>query len=229
MGKLVFSPSNLSTYATCPRRFYGQSVIKALPWKVSAQKSRGTVMHTAMEKALRLGWQKDNPFDDKVDTAYARKVVEEVQRMRERGYTLSCEQELCINAKGKSTGWWDDDAWFRARADALLLPEDTQQPVVVGDIKTGRHWDLEDTQLRMECLLAHLVYERPVVSYAYWYIDEGENVEGTIDFRNGLGAVQDIYALLREASQAIKNNDFPAVSNKFCKWCGWYKKPECGL
>lgn len=229
MAKLVFSPSNLSTFAACPRRFFGQALSKELPWKASKQKSRGTVMHTAMEKALRLGWQKDNPFDDAVDTAYARKIVQEVQHKAEQGYQLKCEHEFCINQKGKSTGWWDDDAWFRARADVFLLPEDTQQPVFIGDIKTGRKWDEEDTQLRMECLLAHLIYERPVVHYAYWYIDEGESVEGMIDFRNGLAPVKDIYTLLRDATLAVKNNDFPPHKNVFCRWCGWYKKPECGL
>ena len=44
----VFSPSNMSTYRTCPRRFEGQSITKEIVWKASAQKSRGTLVHHAL-------------------------------------------------------------------------------------------------------------------------------------------------------------------------------------
>ena len=52
----VFSPSNIMTYRTCPRRFMGQSISKEIKWKFSTQKSRGTLVHSSIEKAMQDGW-----------------------------------------------------------------------------------------------------------------------------------------------------------------------------
>lgn len=226
---IVFSPSNLGTFKQCPRKFYGSVVTKEIKWKASQQKSRGSVMHAAMEKALRLGWQDRNPFDEKVDTAYARQVVEEVRQDIANGYKLHIEHELAMTKKGTACGWWDDDCFLRAKADVLLLHPQEELPVIIGDIKTGRIYDSDHMQLRIECLLAHILYQRPVVTYAYWYIDEGATEEGTIDFRNGLSPVQDIYDLLKEVQQAERDNYFPPQRMQFCKWCDWYKTEKCGF
>lgn len=71
--------------------------------------------------------------------------------------------------------------------------------------------------------------KQPVVRYEYWYVDEGECVDGVIDFRNGLAPVKDLYDTMREMGRAIKNNDFPATANKFCKWCDFYQTKDCEL
>lgn len=222
---LVFSPSSLSTFKTCPLRFCGQSIVKDISWSPSKQKSRGTVMHTEMEKALRLGWQDVNKFDNDVDMAYVRQVVSEVQKHIANGYKLYVEHEMCITKKGIPVDWWNRDGYLRAKADVLLLHSD--KPAIVGDIKTGRKWDDEDMQLRIECLLAHIIYKKPVVQYAYWYIDQGETVDGIIDFRNGLAPVQDIFDLMNEAGLAIRNGYYPAQRNKFCKWCSYNGTEKC--
>lgn len=226
---LVFSPSNLSTYRQCPRKFYGSCISKEIKWKASAQKSRGSVMHTAMEKALRLGWQDNNPFDEKVDISYAQQIVDEVRQNIADGYKLNIEHEMSMTRKGAPCGWWDDDCFLRAKADVLLLHPQEEMPVIIGDIKTGRIYDSDHMQLRIECLLAHILYKRPVVSYVYWYIDAGESEEGTIDFRNGLSPVQDIYDLLRDVQQSVKNQYFPPQKMPFCKWCDWFKTEKCGV
>lgn len=222
---VVFSPSNLGTFQNCPRRFYGQSVSKELKWVGTKQKSRGTQMHKFMQDAARLGWPDTGLTDATADAGYMQGVITGLQRMNA---DMFIEHEMAMTAKGKQCDWWAGDAFLRARADIFMLPRD-DSPVVIGDIKTGRNWDSDHLQLRIECLLAHIIYQRPVVKYQYWYIDQGETEEGLIDFRNGLDPVHDIYDLLRDANLAVKNNDYPATANKFCKWCDWYKKKECGL
>lgn len=223
---LVFSPSNLSTFKTCPLKFYAQSVVHEIQWRPSKQKSRGTVMHTEMEKALRLGWQDVNKFDNDVDTSYVRQVVSEVQKYIADGYKLYVEHEMCITKKGIPVDWWNKDGYLRAKADVLLLHPDASKVVIVGDIKTGRNYG-DDLQLRIECLLAHIIYKRHLTCYEYWYIDQGETVDGIIDFRNGLAPVQDIFDLMNEAGLAIKNGYYPAQRNKFCKWCSYNGTEKC--
>lgn len=72
-------------------------------------------------------------------------------------------------------------------------------------------------------------FDRPVVSYAYWYVDAGETVDMTIDFRNGIQLVQDVVELMSEMDKAIANKDFPSRKNRFCKYCDFYNTPLCGL
>lgn len=223
---VVFSPSNLGTFQNCPRRFFGSSVSKELKWQGTKQKSRGTKLHTFVQDAVRLGWPDAGLTDDTVDSGYTKAVVDSLRVMDAERLI---EHEMAMTVQGKACDWWAPDAFLRARADVFVIPKDEAAPILVGDIKTGKNWDDDHLQLRIECLLAHIIYARPVVRYQYWYIDQGETEEGIIDFRNGLDPVQDIYALLRSASLAVKNNDFPATPNKFCKWCQWYKQKECGL
>lgn len=223
---VVFSPSNLGTFRNCPRKFYGQSVSKELKWVGTKQKSRGTQLHSFVQQAVRNGWPDTGLTDSTVDVGYTRAVVDSLRSMPAEAFI---EHEMAMTAQGKACDWWAGDAFLRARADIFMLPTDPNVPLLVGDIKTGRNWDDDHLQLRIECLLAHIIYGRPVIKYQYWYIDQGETEEGLIDFRNGLDPVRDIYDLLRQASLAVKNNDYPATSNKFCKWCDWYKKKECGV
>ena len=226
---MFFSPSNMSTFMQCPLRFYGQSVSREMPWKPSRAKSRGTKIHSDIEKCLRLGWQEQIEWDSDVDLAYVRARVDETFDRRNSGYLLEVEKEMAVDQKGLPCTWWADNGLLRAKADAVLTPIDLPEdmPVYLIDIKTGRRWDEDDFQLRVECLLAHIITGRPVTCYEYWYVDEGETFSGYIDFRNGLTTVQDIYDLVREMLLALRNNDFPARKNKFCKWCDWHGKPQC--
>lgn len=222
---IVFSPSNLSTFRTCPRRFFGQNVEKSIKWHGTKQKSRGTLLHKFVQDAVKYGWPDTGMTDATADSGYTRGVVD---GLRSLNGEIFVEHEMSMTAQGKSCDWWAGDAFLRARADIFVLPKDSS-PIIIGDIKTGKNWDDDHLQLRIEALLAHIIYARPVVKYQYWYIDQGETEEGIIDFRNGLDPVRDIYDLLRSASLAVKNNDFPAVANIFCKWCDWHKKKECGI
>ena len=226
---MFFSPSNMGTFMQCPLRFYAQSVSKEMPWKPSKAKGRGTRIHSNIEKCIRLGWQEQVQWDSGIDLSYVRARVAETMERRNAGYQVAIEKELAIDKNGLPCDWWADNGLLRAKADMIMtpknLPEDS--PVYLIDIKTGRRWDDEDFQLRVECLLAHIVTGRPVTQYEYWYVDEGETFSGYIDFRNGLAPVQDIYDLIREMLLALRNNDFPTKRNKFCKWCDWHGTPRC--
>lgn len=228
MGNIVLSPSNMSTYRDCPLRFYGSSVIKDIPYRASASKSRGMVIHTNLEKCLRLGWQDDISWDSTINLTYARSKVQETYAMRAT-HDLYVEHELAINKAGNKCGWWDEDGLLRAKADAIMLPRaNCSQPVVwLIDIKTGKKWDDDDFQLRVEALLAHIIYQVPIVHYEYWYVDTGQTVWGDINFAEGLTPVQDIYDLMHDMLQSIKMQYFPRQPNKFCKWCAYYKTEKC--
>lgn len=226
----VFSPSSVMTYMTCPRKFWGQSIAKIIKWKPSKQKSRGTLLHEQIQDALRHPEKFDKVQQDtQLDAQYVYDRVSDVQEFRNMGHKLYIEHEMCMNKAGVQVGWWDDKAFLRAKADVVLLHDDPNQLVRVIDIKTGRNWDNNAVQLRLEALLAHIIYHRPLVRYEYWYIDQGETEEGVIDFRHGLAPVQDLYDTMREMGTAIKNNNFPCQRNNLCRWCEFHQTKDCDL
>ena len=228
MSQLVFSPSNLSTFLQCPRKFQGQSVTKELKWKATQQKSRGTLVHAALEDACKEGYESIHVWPEGLDQDFVRDRVNLVRNMMSFGAKLHIEHEMCITEDGKATDWWDEKGMMRCKADAIIVP-DAPSPLLLIDFKTGKKWDEEDFQLRMEALIAHIFYKRQVVNYAYWYVDTGEVSSGTIDFNYGLTPVQDVIDAVHDARSAIAANNYPPTKNRFCKWCGFYNTEGCGL
>lgn len=229
----VYSPSSIQTFLNCARKFQAQSLTKEIKWQATSQKSRGSLVHTAIQKAMREGIQAVPMFPDGLDVAYTQTKIQNVRGLVAEGWTVHTEHELTITKDLQEApgGWWDDNAWLRARADAIVLPPDpTVSPVMLIDIKTGRIYDRDGFQLRVECLLAHIIYKAPVVCYSYWYVDQSQSVSDTLDFNaNGMGKCRDILEAIQKMQFAMDNNYFPATKNKFCKWCGLYKTPGCGL
>lgn len=228
---VVLSSSNLQTFRQCPRKFYGQSITKQLVLKPSKQKTRGTQIHGLMERALQTGWTDEigGQFDNQVDISIVKDTVKFVEGLRKIGWDLRIEHEMCVDRQCTPCGWWDEKAGLRAKADVVLVPENTDDTLFIGDIKTGKKWDEDSFQLRVEALLGHIIYESKEVAYYYWYIDSGDIVHASIDFSRGLADVRDVLDVIKDCRQSIKNNYFPPVENRFCKWCDWYKKKECGL
>lgn len=226
----VFSPSNLSTFCQCPRKFQGQSMTKEIPYKPSKARSRGVLVHNTLEQAIRKGFDTVKSWPEGVDMDFIRQRLNLLERVR---LATECkvfiEQELCINKKGEQVDWWADDAWLRAKADMLIVPTNPSLSVSLVDFKTGKRWDDDHMQLRLESYLAHTIFKRPRVRYSYWYVDAGELDGDNIDMSGGLYPVQDLLNLIDECQQSINANYFPPQKNRFCKWCGFYQTTACGL
>ena len=136
----VFSPSNMSTYRTCPRKFQAQTITKELPWQATAQKSRGTLVHNVVEMALRSGLDAVTSWPEGIDLDYTRNSVAEARAAAGSGGKILIEEEFTLNKSFNPApeGWWDKTAFIRARADAVVahlesLGEDCQTVRVPGD------------------------------------------------------------------------------------------------
>lgn len=228
--QVVMSPSGLAGYKQCPLQFYAMRVSKELPWRDSPAKSRGITLHSALEKALHGDDEAlEKAMDETVDASFIRNTVLMLRKRIAEGYALATEHMLVMDRKGQAKDWWSIDAFLRAKADVFMHNPEKKWPIIIGDWKTGRIWDRDAFQLRVEALLAHILYGAPRVQYAYWYIDQGETVEGEIDFTKGLADVADIYELMADFRRSVKNNYWPPQVNKFCKWCVWHKTKNCGV
>lgn len=224
---IVFSPSNMDTFRKCPRRFQGQSITKDIKYKPSAKKDNGIAVHSELEKLVNAEKLPEVfKLPDTVDMGYVRQRLMGFHRMRNHGMEVFTEHELAINNKYQKAGWWDDDCILRAKADLLLVGFGG---AVIVDWKTGRKWDTDAFQLRVESLLVHLLYGIQKVNIEYDYVEQGETVYDVIDFTSGIGHVQDIVELMKTMRESISANVFPATPNKFCKWCDYYKTEKCNV
>ena len=224
----VFSPSNMSTFMQCPRKFQAQSITKEIKWQATQQKSRGTLIHNCMERALQKGYDDVSSWPEGMDMDFVKRSVDAARTViTQSGVELYIEHELTVTDRWAQTGWWDDDAFLRAKADALILVP--QHHALLLDFKSGKVYDRDAFQLRVEAFLTHLIYKVPTVSYSYWYVDSAERVSGVCEFSLGYHQVQDILDLMQEMRGCINGNISIPKKNKFCKWCQLYKTPGCGL
>ena len=92
----VFSPSTMSTYRTCPRKFQAQTITKELPWQATTQKSRGTLVHNVVEMALRSGLDAVTSWPEGIDLDYTRNSIVEARAAASGGKIL-IEEELTLN------------------------------------------------------------------------------------------------------------------------------------
>lgn len=223
----IMSPTGISSYRDCPRRFYEQYITKFIKWQTSPAIVRGNDVHALVEEAVKVGFDPSANWPEGVNLGYVEQVVNEARAAIDAGAIPTIEHELVVTNKLQPAkdGWWAADAWLRAKADLTLL---TDRPLVV-DIKTGKKWQSDHLQLRLEALLMHFIYRKTQVDYAYWYVDSGETVTGSCDFTNGLDDVQDIISTIRTLQRAIAENSFFPKRNKFCNWCVLRGTEKCGV
>ena len=105
----VFSPSNLMSFAACPRRFQGQSITKEIKWKASSQKSRGTLVHGCLQKAVDEGMNAVKSWPDGLDGMRVQQVVDSLRALGEKGAKVWTEHEMVVgkDMKPARRGWWD--------------------------------------------------------------------------------------------------------------------------
>lgn len=217
----VMSPSNMATFRLCPLRFYGQNIAKDMVYKETPARKRGIDVHEAVEKYIS-GDTDALPSD--INTVYTRSMV---RKMDDLGGRVFVERELAVTRDLKPTGFWADDAWLRARADVVV--EHGDEATII-DLKTGKKWDEDNFQVRVEAMMMVAIARTPVVNYEYWYLDTGETVRGVVDFRGGLRPVSDIIALMRNMEKAVADSNYRPKKNRFCKWCDYFDdRSKCNI
>ena len=223
---VVYSPSNMSTYMQCPRKFQAQCITKEITWQESKQKNRGIQVHDSFRRAVMDGWDSVKEFPDGINQDFSKQRVNTIRALMASGASCYTEYEMVLDRKLKSSSWWDDEAYIRCKADVVIVPPSSDRLCIL-DWKTGKHWDDIDFQLRVEAFVSYFIFQRPIVQYSYLYVDDGSVQSGVMDFRNGTDCVKDIVQLIKQLDQAQINNDFPSVKNRFCKWCGLYHTEGC--
>ena len=219
----AFSPSSISTFRDCPRKFK-LTKDKVIVWQETPSKQRGTLVHKYMEEQIK-GVENPSVCPDGVNVYYTQDLINRFKPYREPkpDRQLFLEHEMCVNDKWKSCGWFDDDVMIRSRADLLVL-DIVNRHALVGDFKTGKIYPGMDLQLRTYALMCYVLYGMLHITWELYYLDQGQTKSGTIEMtENDYSSCQDVLDIMTNAINCVNTGGFfPASKNIFCKFCSVY-------
>jgi putative RecB family exonuclease len=238
------SPSRLSTFLQCPRKYDFQHV-KKLPTKPSPHLDLGSNVHAALRDWLRLApaartwdallefyraaWRQNRP-------AFATRTRDELRDWGERGKAMlrrfadEVAPDLAPLALEKWVGIDFGDLEVRGKVDRVdPLPDGSLRVV---DYKTGR-FPRDPARTRADDLAA-AVYARgsstdfvgaPVADVEYLYLDTMERLTFPIDDAWQAQREMAIETLARTALEAEKSGAMPPQPSVLCAWCDF--KARC--
>lgn len=240
------SPSRLSTWQQCPRRYDFQHVQK-LPTKPSPHLDLGSNVHAALRDWLRLrpaertwerllelyraAWRDNRP-------AFRTRSRDELREWGERGiamlrrFVAQTPPDLEPLAIEKWVGIELDDLDVRGKVDRVDEMPDGRLRIV--DYKTGRF--PRDPARTREADLAAAVYARgasaafagtPVGAVEYLYLETMDVLAFPVDEAWQARKEAALGALAREARDGETRGAFPPRPSKLCAWCDFKERcPE---
>lgn len=204
----AWSYSSLTSFETCPKRYYHIKVVKDVVDDKSDATVWGSEVHKHLENRLRDG--KELP------TAIAGYESLAAPIASAPGTKL-IEQQFAVTAALQPTGWWDKDAWCRGIVDAGVL---TGKRVVLMDWKTGKRKPQSD-QLKLFAGLAFAHYpEVEVVSTGFVWLKEGKIDKEKYERQQVPTIWQTFVPRVMRMERAYAEDKFPPKPSGLCgKWC----------
>jgi len=204
---VAWSYSRLTSFETCPRRFYGESVAKKFPFQKSEAMLYGDRVHKTFEMFLKNGQK--FPLDLKHLEPIAAQIA------KAPGDKI-VEQQICLTADYEVTDWFSKQAWLRVKSD---LTQVDGARAVIWDWKTGRMSD-DFTQLRLNAAVTfHLDQDITDITVAYLWIKHKKITKAKLVRDQALGVWNEILPRVARYQEAHRDMAFPARQNPFCKYC----------
>ena len=209
MTKLAHSYSALKMYENCPLRYYHQRIIKSVKEQSGTATIYGERIHSALEHRLRDGTKLPD------EAKHLEAAVRPLEKTSGR-WEMLVEQEMTLNIKHKPTGWWDDDAWLRAKIDVLML-RDRRARVL--DWKTGkRRPDFKQLEL-----FALMVFEHypdiDLVDAAFVWIKDMSSDSDRYERKSLPQMWENTINRIRRVEQSLENEVWPARPSGLCAYC----------
>ena len=240
------SPSRLSNYLKCPRKYEFQEV-KKIPSKPSPNLDLGSNVHAALRDWMRLkpaartwdtllelyraAWRQNMP-------AFKNRTRDELRDWGERGKAMlrRFADEIAPDLEPVMIEKWVgiefEDIQVRGKVDRVdLLPDGSLRII---DYKTGRFPKRPDLERADD--LAAAVYARgastdmvgaPVAEVEYLYLDSMERLTFPIDDVWQVQREMAIETLAKALLEAERNAEFPPAPSPLCAWCDYKERcPE---
>lgn len=188
----------------------------------------GDKMHKAFEASVMYGAAL--PAEYAVHTDVINMV--RTKAADSKNYRVSCEKQMAISTKLKSTGWFDKQAWGRATADVEIhkfgdVPSDPNPALTFIDWKSGKPRDSWLPQGAAMAAVAFFNY--PGADQIRWevrYVNHGVVKECVFERANVRLIFQPILKTTSEIKDANSAGDWPMKESALCGWCAVYDCPN---
>jgi PD-(D/E)XK nuclease superfamily len=209
--RIVYTYTMLSAYKNCPHQMFRRYVKKDLPYVETPEMRWGKEVHSAFE--YRVGAGKPLPSTMEQWEAFARPFD---------GRNAITEQKLGITKKGRPTGFWDSDCWFRGIVDLTLKADDK---AYVNDWKSGNSKYEDPFELEVGALLLKAKYpELQTVKGSYTWLKENR-VSKPYDLSDFRGTWNTINATIEVLESDRVRGEFEKKQSGLCN--GWCDVKDC--
>ena len=204
---LAHSYSALKQYENCPKQYYMQRITKEVKPSFGEASIYGNRIHEQLELRLKKG----TPLPEE-SAKYEPLAVAFLALAGE----LVAEQEFTINKNLKATGWWDADAWLRAKLDILVI---NGTEAVVGDWKTGKYRP-DFFQMELFAMLVFKLYPnvQRVKSSLIWLKDMKIDTE-TYTREDTHKLWEKLMGKVTRIEQSLAKDQWPPKPSGLCPWC----------
>lgn len=222
MSLPAWSYSSITTYITCPRKYYAEKVSKEVPFTDTEATLYGKELHLAAEEFIRDGKPIPPQF------AYIQAMLDKLNALPGEKH---CELKVGIakrDGRLEACDFFAPDVWFRGVADLVII---NGKEARIIDYKTGKSAKYADTkQLALMAASVFLMFpEVEVIKAGLLFVVAKEFIkeEYLFDRRFDIFAKLDIPLRQREASYAM--DVWNPKPNGLCKqYCGALSCPHNG-
>ena len=207
----AWSYSSLTSFETCPYRYYMSKVKKEFPEQQTEATLWGNRVHKSLENAVATGsplgagmeqWQ---PIADK----FRKRFVD--------GARVLVEQKMAINKWYYPVEWGAEDAWCRGIADITVLGDEL---AVSCDWKTGkRKTDTQQMKLMAGMIFAH----HPQIKYvhtAFVWLKEGTTDKDKFEAEKKGEIWNEFIPRVAKMESAYTEDKWPKKPSGLCRgWC----------
>lgn len=205
---VAWSYSALTSFETCPRRYYLTKVTKQVVEPPTEATTWGNSVHKALE--LRLTQRKPLPDGMQQFEPFVVSIVG-------KGGKIEAETRLALTRNLVPTSFFAKDVWVRGITDVTV---EKNGKLFVGDWKTGKP-DPDSAQLRLSA--AMVMAQKPhinMVVNAFVWLKTGEITAQQFTRVNIPEIWQEFAPRVRRLEIAYEENKFPPKPSGLCrKWC----------
>ena len=207
-----WSFSSLSTFATCPRKYFEEQIAKSVPKEETEAQRAGVEAHSAFEHRLKSS----TPLP--AHLVGHELLMQEIEKGPGEIFT---ELKYGLTRKLEPCGFYAPDVWHRGIIDVRKRRPDGSSLIV--DYKTGKPKN-DMRQLHLFSAYCFLDGDSLVESYFYWTKTKVKNSNGApIKMpRQQLGPIMaSVVPDLTAYVEAFHDDLWPPKRNFFCKnYCG---------
>ena len=204
----AWSYTSLTTFETCPKRYYLTRVTKEVKEPPSEAMTWGNTVHKALE--LRI---KDKTPLPAVMQDYE-KYCASIEASPGRVFT---ETQYALNAKFERTGWFDKDVWCRGVVDVGVI---NGKKAAALDWKTGKVKEDSKQMMLFAGFILHTEPEVETVSTGFIWLKHNKVNKETYTREQLPEIWQEFLPRVRRLEVAYEQNKWEAKPSGLCRaWC----------